>query len=259
MLDDLKSIKVYQALKNSGGLSSPAAAKAAAAKATADDIGGQLESLSNLPKDGEIGSSGLPAMVPPEIRDAADKLQVYKSSMGSTSSAASSLSGAIGERMEDATGNMAIMNAAVGVANKMGEVEGGCGPIGAAFAVLTSQGRTELLQSMMDSMKGPLGELQTLFAKYMGGAGMLSPEDKAKLAALMAELKGAMASIEEATAGIRDLVNEAQAMWGSLQDTLKRAIQASTLMAALNNPCMRAVADSIVPDNVRDVLDSFDD
>lgn len=252
MLDDLKAQKIYTALKSSSGLHSPAADKAISAKGQADDLGNAFDSTSKIP-DG----SALPAAVPQNIKDAADTLKTYKTAMGSTSSAAGSLSDAIGQRMDDATGSMAIMSTAVSVAQKMGEVDGGCGPIGAAFSVLTSTGRTDLLLGLMGQAADVLGEIGTLFNKYLGG-GSMSAEDKARLAALMASLKSIMASIGEATAGITALVAEAQGMWNKLESIFKSAIQSSILASMLNNPCMRGVADAIVPDSVRDVMASFD-
>lgn len=258
MLDSPKAQAVYKALQSSSGFQSSAGEKASSAISKSTELFGQFGELAKLPDDGVPPGGGLPTIVPKEIREAAEKLDKYKSMMGGATTASEGLNAAIGQRMENVTGNMARMSAAASIAQKMGDVPDGCGPLGAAFSVLTSEGRTELLNSLMGSLGGPLGELEAIFEEALGlNSSSLPGPLKDALDAAMGACDSIMQQVSSATEGINSLVTEAQAMWGQLDKSFTEAIQSSILMSMLNNPCMMAVSDAVCPPEVSDVLNNF--
>lgn len=257
MLESPKAQAVYRALQSSSGFNSSAGNKAAAAISKSTDIYSQLESLKTLPKEGIPPAGGLPVIIPKEIKDAAAKLERHQALIGTTTSVSQGLSGAIGQRMENVTGNMARMNAANSVAQKMGDVPDGCGPVGAAFSVLTSEGRTDALNALLDGLGGPLGELADIFEEALGLNSSSLPEPlRAALAAAMSACDGLMSKVDAATKGIESLVSEAQSMWDKLDSIFTQAVQSSILVSMANTPCMMAVIDSVAPPEVLDVLDA---
>ena len=258
MLDDPKSQAIYRALRSSPGLSSPAAGKAANAMEQATSLTGRFSSLADLPADGPIIAGGPPVMIPTKIRAAAEMFATYTQATSSSGSALGALGGAIDQRMEDVTSKFAVFGVAADVAQKMGDAEGGCGPIGAAFSVLTSTSGTDMLKAAMDMASGPLGELEALVAKYANSlTGAMSLEDEGLLQGLLESMDGITGQIQAACGQVQGLVDEAQAMWGHLQTTFNQAIQASILGSIINNPCLRDVADSVMPDEVKSVIDGF--
>ena len=46
-------------------------------------------------------------------------------------------------------------------------------------------------------------------------------------------------------------------MWGDLQTSFNQAIQSSIIASVINNPCLRDIADSVMPDEVKSVIDGF--
>ncbi|ANT70238.1 DUF7217 family protein [Aeromonas hydrophila] len=259
MLDDPKSQAIYRALRSSEGLSSPAAGKAATAMQQATSLTGRFTSLSDLPDDGPPIAGGPAIKIPPQIRAAAGKFATYQEATSSSGGVLGALGGAIDQRMEDVTSKFAVFGVAADVAQKMGDAESGCGPLGSAFSVLTSTSGTDMLKAAMDMASGPLGELETLVAKYASSiTGSMSSEDQAKLQALLHSMDGIAAQIKSARDQVKGMVDEAQAMWGHLQTTFNQAIQASILGSIINNPCLRDIADSVMPDSVKSVVDSFD-
>lgn len=259
MLDSPKAQAVYRALQSSPGLSSTAGEKAAMALSKSTSIYGQLGELTKLPGDGLPPGGNLPSIVPSEIRSAAAKLSEYKAMMGGATTASEGLNNAIGQRMENAAGNMAMMNAACSVAQKMGEVPDGCGPLGAAFSVLTSEGRTDLLNTLMASLDGPLSDLEAIFKEALGlNSSSLPGPLKAALDAAMAACDTVMQQIDKAAEAIKEFVGEAQAMWDKLNKVFSDAVQSSILMSVINNPCLMAVSDAICPPEVSDVLNNFE-
>ncbi|MFM5095018.1 hypothetical protein ACEUCJ_15120 [Aeromonas rivipollensis] len=258
MLDSPKSQAVYSALKSSGGLRSPAGAKADAAISSATDYAGQLAELAALPKDGIPPGGTLPVIVPGELRDAAAKLQTYGVGLDGSISVSTGLNAAIGQRMDGIASKMAVMGVAGQVAGAMGEQGAGCGALGQAFGVLTSSAPTDALLGVLGELADNFGPLQDIInqCKAVNGAS-LPPELKAALDSAMAALEGPMAALDAATAQIESLVDDAQAMWGELETTFNRAVETSVLLAALNNPCLQGIADAVMPDEVKNVLDSF--
>lgn len=258
MLESPKAQAVYRALQSSSGFHSTAGDKAASAISKSTDLYGQFDELTKLPKDGVPPGGGLPVIVPKEIRAAAVKLDEYKTMMGGATTVSEGLSNAIGQRMDNVTGNMARMNAANSVAQSMGDVPSGCGPLGAAFSVLTSEGRTDLLNTLMASLDGPIGELEDIFKEALGlNSSSLPGPLKAALDAAMSACDSIMKQIDKATEAIKQFVGEAQAMWNKLDAIFTEAIQSSILMSVINNPCMMAVADAVCPPEVSDVLNNF--
>ncbi|MGL4349450.1 MAG: DUF7217 family protein [Aeromonas veronii] len=259
MLESPKAKAVYRALQSSSGFHSTAGDKATSAISKSTDLYGQFDELTKLPEDGIPPGGGLPTIVPKELREAAVKLDEYKSMMGGATTVSEGLNNAIGQRMNNVTGNMARMNAASSVAQAMGDVPGGCGALGAAFSVLTSEGRTDLLNSLMDTLGGPLGDLAAIFEEALGlNSSSLPGPLKAALDAAMGACDAIMLQIDKATEAIKELVGEAQAMWDKLDKVFTEAIQSSILMSVINNPCMMAVADAVCPPEVSDVLNSFE-
>lgn len=257
MLDSPKAQAVYRALQSSNGFHSSAGDEATEAISKSTELYGQLDELTKLPKDGIPPGGGLPVIVPKEIRSAAAQLDTYKVMMGSTTATSEALSGAIGQRMDNVTGNMARMNAANDVAQKMEDVQGGCGPLGAAFSVLTSQGQTELLNSLLTSLGGPVGELADIFEQALAlNSSSLPAPLKAALDAAMSACSGLMTQITSATGGIQGLVDESQAMWARLDSIFTEAIQSSILVSMASNPCMMGVIDAVSPPGVSDILNS---
>lgn len=257
MLDSPKAQAVYQALQSSSGFHSSAGDKAVKAISQSTELHGQLGELTKLPKEGIPPGGGLPVIVPKEIRAAAAKLDTYKGAMSSTMATSEALSGAIGQRMDNVTGNMARMNAANSVAQKMQDVPGGCGPLGAAFSVLTSEGQTELLNSLLTSLGGPMGDLADIFEQALAlNTSSLPAPLKAALDAAMSACSGLMTQITSATGGIQGLVDESQAMWAKLDSIFTEAIQSSILVSLTSNSCMMAVIDAVSPPEVSDILNS---
>ncbi|WP_429169420.1 DUF7217 family protein [Aeromonas hydrophila] len=259
MLDSPKAQAVYRALQSSGGFSSPAGQKAETAISKSTDLAGQMDQMMKLPDEGIPPGGGLPTIVPNEIKDAVAKLEEYKGLLGGTTSTAQGLSGAIDQRMDNVTGNMARMSTAASVAEKMGDVPGGCGPLGAAFSVLTSDGRTDLLNLALDNLGVALKALGDLLTDGKGMNTENLPEPlKSMLAAAMAAVDAIMGEVGSATDSIKGLVDEAQAMWAKLDTVFTEAVQSSILMSMVNNPCMMAVVESVSPPEVIDVLDAFE-
>ncbi|HHO0939045.1 TPA: hypothetical protein ACRTTK_003081 [Aeromonas hydrophila] len=258
MLDSPKAQAVYRALQSSGAFNSSAGDKASRAISKSTDLQGQLGVLATLPKEGLPPGGGLPTIVPKELKAAAAKLDKYRSMMGGATTISEGLSNAIGQRMENVTGNMARMSAASAVAQKMGNVPDGCGPLGAAFSVLTSEGRTDLLNTLMDSLDAPLNKLKEIFAQGLAlNASSLPAPLKAALDAAMGTCDAIMVKVNQATSAIKELVDEAQSMWNALDQAFTNAVNASILMSVFGNGCMRSVIDSVAPPAVSDVLNSF--
>lgn len=257
MLDSPKAQAVYRALQSSSGFHSSAGDEAVEAISKSTELYGQLDELTKLPKDGIPPGGSLPIIVPKEIRSAAAQLDTYKGMMSTTTATSQALSGAIGQRMDNVTGNMARMNAANSVAQKMQDVPGGCGPLGAAFSVLTSQGQTELLNSLLTNLGAPVAELAEIFAKGLAlNTSSLPAPLKAALDAAMSACSGLMTQITSATGGIQGLVDESQAMWAKLDSIFTEAIQSSILVSMTSNPCMMGVIDAVSPPEVSDILNS---
>lgn len=257
MLDDVKSQAIYTALRASSGLASPAADKATAALGKADSLSGRFASLHSL-ATGADAPAVPPVIIPPPILAAAGKIAEYQGIAGGAGSVLESLGGAIDQRMEDVTSKFAVFGVAANVAQKMGEQAGGCGPLAAAFSVLTSTSGTDMLQAAMDMAAGPLGELEDLIGQYANSlTGSMSAEDEGLLADLLASMDGITSQIKGAYEQVSGLVAEAQAMWGELQTSFNQAIQASILGSIINNPCLRDIADSVMPENVKGVIDGF--
>ncbi|MGL5302770.1 MAG: DUF7217 family protein [Aeromonas sp.] len=258
MLESPKAQDVFNALQSSSGFKSIAGDKAVAAVAKSADLFSQIGELINLPEDGIPAGGQLPTIVPVEIRDAAKKISEYQTMIGTAKTVGEGLSNVIGQRMSNITGNMAMANAAVSVAQAMGKVPSGCGAIGAAFSVLTSEGRTDLLNSLMDSIDGPLSEISGVFQEALGlGSGNLSGALKSALDAAMSACDAVMQQIDKAAAAIKDLVKEAVDMWNTLDSVLTDAIHSSILMSVLKNPCLAAVTDAVCPKEVNDILNSI--
>ncbi|WP_270820478.1 DUF7217 family protein [Aeromonas sp. Y311-2] len=259
MLESPKAQAVYRALQSSSGFSSSAGNKAAAAISKATDLQGQIEQLMQLPDEGIPPAGGLPVIIPSEIKAAVAKLDEYKGMMGGTISSSEGLSSAISQRMENVTGNMAMMNAAAGVAQKMGDVPEGCGALGAAFSVLTSEGQTDALNALMGQLGGPLAQLKDVIDEALDlNSSSLPGPLKAALDEAMAAVGATMASIGQATAGINSLVGEAQSMWAALDKSFTEAVQSTILVSMFNNPCLGAVIDAVSPPEVSDILHSFE-
>lgn len=253
MLDNAKSQAVYKALQSSSGFASSAANKATAAVAQATSLKTQLDTIIALPDAGGAG-----AIVPTPIRDAITQLKSAKGAMTNTGNIAAGLSDAIGQRMGDITGNMATMQVAADVAQRMGDVPGGCGALGAAFSVLTSEGRTELLNSLMTGLTGELGGLMSMIEEGLAlGTPSIPAEMEAALTAAMGNVESAINQIDAAASSVLELVNESQQMWGSLNKAFNEAIQTSILMNVFDNPCLMAVVDTVAPPEVSDVLNNF--
>lgn len=258
MLDSPKAQAVYRALQSSSGFRSTAGDKAESAISKSTSLSGQFNELMTLPKEGIPPGGGLPTIIPKEIKEAAAKLGKYKGMMGGATSVSEGLNNAIGQRMDNVTGNMARMNAAASVAQKMNDVPGGCGPLGAAFSVLTSEGRTDLLNTLMTSLDGPLSELGDIFSQALGlNTSTLPGPLKAALDAAMSSCDAIMVQIGKASESIKELVEEAQAMWDKLDQVFTEAVQSSILMSVFNNPCMMSVIDTVAPPEVSDVLNNF--
>lgn len=258
MLESPKAQAVYRALQSSSGFHSTAGDKATSAISKSADLQGQLGELAKLPEEGIPPGGGLPVIVPKELRAAAAKLDKYSTMMGGANTVSEGLNSAIGQRMDNVTGNMARMNAAASVAQKMNDVPDGCGPLGAAFSVLTSEGRTDLLNSLMASLDGPLSELGAIFEEALGlNTASLPGPLKAALDAAMGACYAIMVKIDKATEAIKEFVGEAQAMWNKLDAIFTEAIQSSILMSVINNQCMMAVSDAVCPPEVSDVLNNF--
>lgn len=259
MLDDAKSQAIFRALKSSPGLSSPAAGKAADALGQANGLSGRFTSLADLPPDGPPIEGGPAISIPPKIRAAAEKCATYQAEVSNSGSVLGALGGAIDKRMEDVTSKFAMFGVAADVAQKMGSAEGGCGPLGQAFGVLTSTSGTDMLQGALDMMAGPLGDLEALMAKYANSiTGAMTPEDEGLLADLLSSMDGISGQIKAAAGVVKGLVDDAEAMWGELMTTFNTAIQSSILASIINNPCLRDLADSVMPDEVKSVVDGFD-
>ena len=246
MLDDEKTQAIYNALNNSPGLSSPAAAKVTDTLDKGMAIKNRFEALKTLPPDavttipGEVGIK-----IPPEIRAAAEKFGEYHDKVKNANDALSLLGGAIDKRMDD-------------VAQKMGDAGGGCGPLGSAFSVLTSSGRTDILKGLLESAEGPLGELEDLVNRYRTSiSGVISGADKELLESLNTMMDAIKDQIEAATAALQLLVDEAEEMFDHLMNKFNTAVQSSILGSIIHNPCLRDIADSVMPDNVKQVIDGF--
>lgn len=258
MLDDPKSQAIYRALRSSAGLSSPAAGKAANAMEQATSLSGRFSALADLPEDGISTGGGSSIKIPTQIRAAATKFNTYQQAVSSSGGVLEALGGAIDQRMEDVTSKFAVFGVAAGVAQKMGDASAGCGPLGSAFSVLTSTSGTDMLKAAMDMVSGPLGELEALVAKYANSlTGSMSQADQDKLAALLRSLDGITNQIKLARDQVKGLVDDAQAMWGDLQTSFNQAIQSSIIASVINNPCLRDIADSVMPDEVKSVIDGF--
>lgn len=258
MLDDPKSQAIFRALRAGPGLSSPAASKAQDALSQATSLKGRFASLADLPADGPPISGGPAIKIPPKIRAAAQKAATYQTVVSNSGSVMGALGGAIDKRMEDVTSKFAMFGVASQVAQKMGAAEGGCGPLAQAFGVITSTRGTDLLQGALGMMGGPLSSLEALVAKYANSiSGSMSLEDEGLLADLLKSMDGISNQIKAAAAQVQGLVDGAEAMWSNLQTTFNQAIQASILSSIINNPCLRDVADSVMPDNVKSVIDGF--
>ncbi|WCH25160.1 DUF7217 family protein [Aeromonas salmonicida] len=258
MLDDPKSQAIFQALRSGPGLSSPAATKALDALDQANGLKGRFTSLSSLPADGPI-VPGVPSVkIPPKIRAAAEKFGAYRDTVTASGGTLGALGGAIDKRMEDVTSKFAVFGVAAQVAQKMGGVPSGCGPLGAAFGVLTSTSGTDMLSGAMELMGAPLSDMEALVAKYANSlTGVMSLADEGLLHDLLGSMDGISAQITAAYKQVQGLVDEAEAMWANLQTTFNQAIQASILSSIINNPCLRDVADAVMPDNVKSVIDGF--
>ncbi|MCL1446543.1 hypothetical protein M3J55_29870, partial [Klebsiella quasipneumoniae] len=95
----------------------------------------------------------------------------------------------------------------------MGDAGGGCGPLGSAFSVLTSSGRTDILKGLLESAEGPLGELEDLVNHYRTSiSGVISGADKELLESLNTMMDAIKDQIEAATAALQLLVDEAEEM-----------------------------------------------
>lgn len=259
MLDDPKSQAIFRALQSSPGLSSPAASKALDALGQANSLKGRFTSLADLPPDGPPIAGGPSISIPPKIRAAAEKCAAYQAEVSNSGSVLGALGGAIDKRMEDVTNKFAMFGVASDVAQKMGEAEGGCGPLGQAFGVLTSTSGTDMLQGALDMMGGPLGDLEALMEKYANSiTGAMTPEDEGLLTDLLSSMDGISDQIKAAAGVVNGLVDDAEAMWTKLQTTFNTAIQSSILASIINNPCLRPLADAVMPDEVKSVVDEFD-
>lgn len=257
MLDSPKAQAVYRAMQSSSGFHSSAGDKAVATIDKTSSLQSQIEQMSQLPEEGIPDGGSLPTIVPDEIKNAVSKLATYKAMLGGTEEVAQTLNGAIEQRMGNITGNMAMMSAASGVASKMGDVAGGCGPLGAAFSVLTSEGRTAALQAALNALDGPLSDLAALIKQGTAlNSSMLPPAMKEALDAAMALVDAGMQNVNAATAPIRELVDEAQAMWNKLDAVFTEAVQSSILASMWNNPCMQGVIEAVSPPEVTDILSS---
>lgn len=259
MLDDEKTQAIYNALNNSPGLSSPAAAKVTDTLDKGIAIKNRFEALKTLPPDAvtalpeEVGIK-----IPPEIRAAAEKFGEYHDKVKNANDALSLLGGAIDKRMDDVTSKFAVLGVAAGVAQKMGDAGGGCGPLGSAFSVLTSSGRTDILKGLLESAEGPLGELEDLVNRYRTSiSGVISDTDKELLESLNTMMDAIKDQIEAATAALQLLVDEAEEMFDHLMNKFNTAVQSSILGSIIHNPCLRDIADSVMPDNVKQVIDGF--
>lgn len=255
MLDSLQSQSMYRALKAAGGFQSPAGEKASAAREGVDSAVSSIDTITDIPEDGSLDDlTGLPINIPPEITSAAEKLKEYKANFGTTGATLDTLNGAISKRMADATGNMAIMGTAAKLAQNMGEVDGGCGPLGAAFAVLTSTADSDDLKSLLGML--PLDDIQALFDEALNGGGMTDAL-RAQLAAAMATMGGLVEQVLGKNSAIGQLVGDAEDMWNELESTFKHAVQTSVLMSVLKNPCLQGAAEAIMPEGMRSAWSDY--
>ncbi|MCE9977296.1 DUF7217 family protein [Leclercia adecarboxylata] len=186
------------------------------------------------------------------------KFNDYHGQIRNANDALSMLGSAIDKRMDDVTSKFAVLGVAAGVAQKMGDAGGGCGPLGSAFSVLTSSGRTDILKGLLESAEGPLGELEELVNSYRNSiTGVMSDADKLLLESLTTMMDAIKEQIAAATAAIQALVDEAEEMFDHLMNKFNTAVQSSILGSIIHNPCLRDIADSVMPDNVKRVIDGF--
>lgn len=254
MLDSLQSQSMYRALKAAGGLHSPAGDKASATKDSIDSAISSMTSIADIPKNPSLDPiTHLPAPVPPELVTAGVQIEAYKAELGIVGMTVDSLSSAISKRMSDATSNMAIMGTAAKISQNMGEVEGGCGPLGEAFSVLTSTGDSDAIRDLLALL--PLDEILSLFQQAMDGGMTQAIRDA--LAAAMATMAELMGGIMGKNSLLGQLISGANAMWNDLESTFKHAVQTSVLMSILKNPCLQAAAEAIMPDSVKDAYSAY--
>lgn len=254
MLEDIQSQAMYRALKAAGGLHSPAGDKATAARSGVDDAISQIDAISQSVETKSIDPlTQLPVVIPTEVTAAVAVLSGYKVDLAASGGVLDTLSAAISTRMSDPAGNMAIMNVASKISQNMNEVDGGCGPVGEAFSVLTSVGNTDALSELLGLL--PLGAIQDLINSILDNGITNALRDQ--LAALMAEIAAMMVAIGGKSGLIGAMVAAANAMWSDLYSTFKQAVETSVLMSVLKNPCMQAIAESVMPDSARDVMDTY--
>lgn len=256
MLDNLQSQAMYRALKAAGGLHSPAGDKATAVRGRIDERVSQIDAIKEAVDTASVDPlTQLPIPIPTEVTDAVSVLLIYKGNLNMTGATFDLLNTAIGTRMSDVTSNMAVMGVAGRIAQNMGEVSGGCGPLGEAFSVLTSTGLSDAIQSLLDLL--PLDEIAAIIESALAVVGSMAQALKDQLEAAMEFLANKIASMLGSGDLLSSMISKAEAMWNDLMDTFKRAVETSVLMSVLQNPCLQGIAEAVMPDSAKDVMDSY--
>jgi len=256
MLENIYSQDMYRALKAAGGLSSPAGAKATAARGDVDSAVAQIQAITDISDNPPIDElTQLPMNVPPEVLAAAETLKTHQGSVTGTGLVLDSLSAAISTRMSDPAGNLAVMGVASTIAQNMSEVEGGCGPLGAAFSVLTSTGNTDDIRELLGLL--PLDDIEAFFVSVVGVVEELTQPEIDQLAALMDDIGTKIASMIGSSSTLQSMVSEAEAMWSDLYSSFEQAVQTSVLMSVLKNPCLQAAAEAMMPDDAKTVMNDY--